>query len=533
MRVSKRFGVTDISIEFLKKLADSTNVVLDLMANPYILKRFVPTRKFKAIIIAYEDKDLNQELSAQLIFGGVKAFGRLPVKASEEYCAGTGIQLNNTIRLKYTIPEELGINPSDLKPVDSLVNDAINKKAIPGCVVFLAKDGKVFYNKSFGFFTYDSTRKVKNTDVYDLASITKVAATVPSLMVLYDNKQINISDRLSKYLPELQKTNKKKILIKDILAHQARLQSWMPFYLKTLECENPQEKLFSRLPNSSKSVKINESTFINCNTRYKGNIYSKKPSKDFPVQVADSLYIRKEWNDSIFHGIYKSKLLPKPVYYYSDFGFMLLSKAVANITKKPFDRNIDSLLYKPLGASTLGFHPLIKIKKENIAPTENDLVFRKQLLRGYVHDPAAAMLGGVCGHAGLFANANDLGKLMQLYLNKGEYGGKRYFSEATFNLFTSRPFIRNGNRRALGFDKPEQDLKKQSPVSRMCSDLSYGHTGFTGTMAWVDPQYNLVYIFLSNRVCPDASVNKLAEINLRTNIQDIVYKALNKAHLDK
>lgn len=533
MRASKRFGVKDISIEFLKKLADSTNVVLNLMANPYVLKRFVPSEKFKAIIVSYEDKDIDQELSAQLIFGGIRALGKLPVKASDEYFAGTGIQVNNTIRLKYTIPEELGINSSDLKPIDSLVEDAIKKKAIPGCVVYLAKDGKVFYNKSFGFFTYDSTRRVRNTDVYDLASITKVAATVPSMMILYDKKQINITDRLSKYLPEIGKTNKKKITIKDILAHQARLQSWVPFYLQTLKCENSMEVLISKLPYSPKSIKINETTYVNCNTRFKENILSKKQSKKFPLQVADSLFIRAEWGDSIYRQIYKSELLPKPVYHYSDLGFMLLSKAITNITKRPFDSNLDSLLYKPLGATTLGFHPLAKIKKGQIAPTENDLVFRKQLIRGYVHDPTAAMLGGVCGHAGLFANANDLGKLIQLYLNKGEYGGKRYFNETTVNLFTSRPFSKNGNRRALGFDKPEQDLSKKSPVSLMCSDLSYGHTGFTGTMAWADPQYNLVYIFLSNRVCPDASVNKLAEINLRTNIQDVVYKALNKANIKK
>jgi CubicO group peptidase (beta-lactamase class C family) len=431
------------------------------------------------------------------------------------------------------VPEELGINSSDLKPIDSLVNDAILKKAIPGCVVYLAKDGKVFYNKPFGYFNYDSARKVRNSDVYDLASITKVAATTPSLMMLYDKKKINISDRLSKYLPEIVKTNKKKITFKEILAHQARLQSWVPFYLQTLKCENPDDKISSKISNSSNSIKINETTFVNCNTKYKENIYSKKSSKEFPVNVADSLFIRHEWHDSIYFKIYKSELLPKPVYHYSDIGFMLLSEAVKNITNKPFDSNLDSLFYKPLGASTLGFHPLKKIKKSEIAPTENDFVFRKQLIQGYVHDPTAAMLGGTCGHAGLFANANDLGKLMQVYLNKGEYGGKRYFNETTVQLFTSRPFAKNGNRRALGFDKPEPDTSKKSPVSRMCSDESYGHTGFTGTMAWVDPQYNLVFIFLSNRVCPDATINKLADINLRTNIQDVVYKALKKGNIKK
>ncbi len=528
MRATKKFGVTDSSISFLKKLADSTNVVLDIFANPYVLSRFVPTNKFKAIVISFEDKELDQELSAQLIFGGIIPQGKLPVKASDEYFTETGLTWKSPVRLKYTIPEELGIDSKELKPIDSLVNDAIRKKAIPGCVIYLAKDGKVFFNKAYGYFKYDSIRAVKTSDIYDLASITKIAATTPSLMMLYDKKKIDLDSYLSKYLPEAKRTNKKKLLIKEILTHQARLQSWIPFYIKTIQCIDPKEKLISKVPSSQCSYKVDDGIYINCNTKYLDSTYSKTFSKDFNLHVADSLFLRSSWHDTIFNGIYQSELFAKPCYRYSDIGFMLLSEAVINVVKEPFDTFLDSMLYKPLGATTLGFNPLNRFAKSEIAPTENDRIFRKQIVLGYVHDQTAAMLGGVSGHAGLFANANDLGKLMQLYLDKGEYGGKRYFNASTIDLFTSRPYAKTGNRRGLGFDKPEPDILKISPVSRAVSDLSYGHTGFTGTMAWVDPKYNLVYIFLSNRVFPDANPNKLAEINLRTNIQDVVYKAIQK-----
>jgi len=530
MRVTKKFGITDKSVEFLKNLSQTNNVILDIFANPYSLERFIPTTNFKAIVVSYEDKNLNQELSAQLIFGGIIPHGKLPVKASDEFIAGNGITWNETIRFKYTIPEELRFKTGSLDHIDSLVADAIKKKAIPGCVVLLAKDGKVFYNKAFGYFTYDSLRLVRPTDIYDLASITKIAATVPSLMMLYDRKKIDLSTRLSKYIPELNKTNKKKIIIKDILAHQSRLQSWIPFYLQTLQCFDSKEKLISKQPLASKSSKVMDATYINCNTKYIKGIYSNKYSKDYSLQVADSLYINNTWKDSVYFSIYKSELLHKTEYHYSDLGFMLLSKAIENVTSKPLNCYIDSLLYRPLGATTLGFNPLKRFNKNNIAPTENDKIFRKQLLQGYVHDPATSMMGGVCGHAGLFASANDLAKLMQLYLNGGEYGGKQFFNKKTIELFTTRPYQKTGNRRALGFDKPEPDILNQSPVSLMVSDLSYGHTGFTGTMAWVDPKYKLVYVFLSNRVFPDATVNKLAEINLRTNIQDVVYEAMQNSN---
>lgn len=529
MRVTKKYGVNEVEIDFLQRLADSSNVILDIFASPYVLNRFVPTNKYKAIIMSYEDKELNQDLSAQLIFGGIVPKGKLPVDGSSEYAINTGITWDNPVRFKYTIPEELGIPRTDLDSIDQIVKEAITKKALPGGVVFLAKDGKVFYHKAFGHHTYDSARTTLTSDIYDLASITKIAATTVSLMKLSENKQLSINSRLAHYIPELKPHHKGKISVKDVLSHQGRFPSWSPFYLKTIQCDTPGEKLYTNLPTNKNSYKVNETTYVNCHTTYINGIYSKNAISGFNTKVADSLYIIDSYKDTIFNRILDIDLLPKPVYLYSDLGFILLDKAIQNITHSTLDRISDSLFYKPLGAKTLVFNPLYKFSRKRITPCENDIIWRKQVVHGYVHDPAAAMLGGVSGNAGLFGNANDLAILMQMLLNKGEYGGIKYLDHSTIDHFNTRYFYKNANRRGLGFDKPEPDPKKGSPVSRYVSDNSFGHSGFTGTLTWVDPDNGLVYVFLSNRVYPEAWHNKLAELNVRTNIQDIIYRAFQRA----
>jgi beta-N-acetylhexosaminidase len=528
MRASKAFGITPASVEFLKQLADTANVILDLFASPYALEWFMPTGTFQAIIVSYEDSPWIQDISAQVIFGGAKALGTLPVKASDEYLVGTGIQLNNTIRFKYTIPEELGINRSKLNVLDSIINDGIAQKAYPGCQVLLAKDGKVFYFKTIGYHTYDSTTTVKKTDIYDIASITKIAATTPAIMWLYDKGDFSLSQRLSHYLPELKKSDKGKLKIKDLLTHQSGLQPYIPFYINTLQCQNTGEKVLTKLPSKENSYKISEGAYLNLNTTYKKDLFSKIKKKGYTTQVVDSLFISNAYADTILNGIKKSDLYKKTTYRYSDLGFMLLQKAVVEVIDKPYDVWLDSVLYNPLGASSMCYRPLNRFPKSQIVPTEDDKAFRKQLIQGYVHDQTTAMVGGISGQAGLFANANDLAKLMQLYLQNGEYGGQNFFKPKTVELFTSRPKNDIGNRRGLGFDKPEPDTTKQSPVARCVSDLSYGHTGFTGVMTWVDPRYQLVYVFLSNRVYPVANGNKLAEMNIRTKIQEEIYKILNE-----
>ena len=392
------------------------------------------------------------------------------------------------------LPEEVGIDHRALDTLDRLIEKAIREKAFPGAQMLLAKDGVVFYNKSFGNHTYDKKQPVQTDDLYDLASLTKILATTPGIMKLHDEGSFDIDQPLSVYLPYLQKSNKSGIITRDIMTHQARLQSWVPFYVKTIKDFQPDKML-----------------------------YRSKPEKNFSTQVAEKLFIMNAYRDSIYDTIATSKLLKKKEYKYSDLGFILLCDAIQRITAIPMDLWIQNEFYKPMGMTTLGYLPLQNFSLQRIIPTENDTVFRKQLVHGYVHDPGAAMLGGVSGHAGLFANANDVAKMMQMYLQEGFYGGHQYLKSETIEEFTRQQFPLDDNRRGLGFDKPLPIYDRKGPTCKGASADSYGHSGFTGTYAWADPDNQLVYIFLSNRVCPDAGNNGLIKSNLRTVLHQLVY----------
>ena len=406
--------------------------------------------------------------------------------------------------------------------------DAISQKATPGCEILVARNGKVIYQKAFGYFTYRRHHKVNMGDIYDLASLTKISATIPAVMHLYEEDKLDIDDKISTYLPYLDTTNKKDIIIRDILLHQAGLQAWIPFYISTLETIYPNQDFSSNRYSHTYPIRIGKHFYVNKHLKYKKNYYSSQYSDTFSIQVADHLYINRFITDTIFQAIASSDVSDNHEYKYSDLGFYLLYQAIERITGKPYNEYVDSLFYSRLGAGTTGYLPLKRFDLNRIAPTEDDLVFRKQVVHGYVHDPGAAMLGGVSGHAGLFSDANDLAKLMQLYLNKGEYGGIRFFDAKTIDMFTSCGDCTDGNRRGLGFDKPEPDSTKPGPTFHGISLDSYGHTGFTGTMTWIDPSEQLVYIFLSNRVYPDAINNKLVGMNVRTKIQQAIYEAIRQ-----
>ena len=498
-RPSKNFGITQQTIDFVNNLSEKTNVVLTVFANPYSLKYFSNIQNIKALLMSYEDNQMTQNLSAQLLFGGIPALGKLPVTASNKFKLNSGIIIKKRIRLKYSVPEELNVNRQKLQKVDSLAEDAINEKATPGCEILFAKNGIVFYHKSFGYQTYLDSIPVKNSDIYDLASITKVASTTASLMKLTDEHKFDVNDKLSDYLCYLDTTDKKDIKIIDVLTHQARLRPWIPFYLNTMVGDS-----------------------------LKSNIYSHTFSKDYSVKVCDSLYIINSYRDSIYKSIIDTSLRQESGYKYSDLGYYFLYQIIEKITKQPLQDYVVKNFYKPLGATSICYNPLKKFDRNKIVPTQNDTLFRKQLIHGYVHDPGAAMLGGVAGHAGLFSNANDLAKMAQMFLQNGEYGGQRYLKTRTVKYFTSCPFCNKGNRRGIGFDKPEMDFSKEGPVDHCTSSKSFGHTGFTGTMMWVDPKNQTVYVFLSNRVNPNQDNHKLVDMNVRTNIQKAFYDALKK-----
>jgi beta-N-acetylhexosaminidase len=495
----KDFGLTDL----IRHLTDtitamkSKHVIVDVFANPYLLAGFPQIEKANAILLSYEWSAYTQMASAQLIFGGIPALGKIPVTVSAKFKAGTGIITGPAIRLKYTVPEELGIDSRVLSAIDSIALKGIKNRAYPGCQILLAKDGKVFYRKSFGYDTYANKREIGNTDLYDLASVTKILASTPVLMKLVDQKQLSLDDELVQILPELSGSNKAHIRIRDMMAHQAGLEAWIPFWMHTVEK----------------------------NGEYKKGIYSKTRSDSFALRVAERLYIRTSWPDTIFRQLVNSPVGARGRFKYSDLGYYFIKRMAEAKTGTPFNRYADSIFYRRMGLATLGYLPRERFSLDRIVPTEYDVKFRKQQVHGDVHDQGAAMLGGVGGHAGLFSDANDVAVMMQMYMNDGVYGGERFIDSATIHEFTRCQFCPE-NRRGLGFDKPEPDPRKESPVCDCVSHFSYGHQGFTGTMTWADPLSGIVYVFLSNRVYPDADDNRLLKQGTRGAIMKVIAEAL-------
>jgi beta-N-acetylhexosaminidase len=489
----KNFGLTPSVVALLKVLIRDHKVVLNVAANPYILAKLDSIQFADAVIMTYENSDYSESYSAQLIFGGVAASGKLPVTASSFFQVGQGI-FTKQVRFKYTIPEELNVNSKTLSKIDSIVLKGIKDKVFPGCQVLVAKNGNVIYQKSFGAHTYETKVKVKNSDLYDIASITKIAASTVSLMKLVDEGKVRLDEPLRSYLPALEGTNKQNIIIREMMSHQAGLKDWIPFWTKT----------------------------VNKDGTYKVGVYNKTPNDLYSKRVANDLYISKYYEDTIYKSIIESPLKESGKYVYSDLGYYFIKKIIEDKTKSAMNIYVQESFYAPLGLTTMSYKPLSRFDLNRIVPTEFDAKFRKQQIHGDVHDQGAAMLGGVGGHAGLFSNANDLAVMMQLFMNYGTYGGKRYIDSSTVKEFTKCQYC-NDNRRAIGFDKPEMNPDKDSPVCRCVSYLSFGHAGFTGTLAWADPTNQLVYVFLSNRVYPDADDNKLAKSGIRTKIQEVIY----------
>jgi len=501
---NENFGISKETIAFIDTLKDQNKIILDIFANPYSLSRFENTDNIDALIISYQDNNFTENLSAQLIFGAVSAKGKLPVTSSAEFPLNTGISTGTSGRLKYSTPYEVGIDEKYLTKIDSIAKLGIANKAYPGCVILVAKDGKVFYNKAFGSHTYDNKVPTLTNDIFDMASITKIEASTMAIMKLVDEDKLNLDARLEDYLPYLKGTNKAHIVIRDLLAHQAKLKAWIPFFKETIK-----------------------------NGKADTNIYHKIKSDNYPYRVADSLYIRKDYPDTIMMEIIKSPLNRKKEYLYSDMGFYLMMKIVEKLSGQNFESFVQENFYSPLGMGNTGFNPRDKFPLSRIVPTEIDTAWRNQLVWGDVNDQGAAMMGGTCGHAGLFSNAYDLATIMQMMLQKGEYAGKRYLKTSTVEEFTKYQFPENDNRRGLGFDKPSLNKKENGPCCDSASAESYGHSGFTGTFFWVDPKENLVYIFLSNRVYPDPNNKKLTEMGIRTNIQQVIYDAIAKSKLQK
>ncbi len=509
IRPGRNYGVTPTVVRILKDMANSSNAVISIFGNPYSLNKLDDIDKAKALIMAYQLTPFTEDLSAQLIFGAIPALGKLPVTVNEKFKYGAGINTEAIGRLKYTIAEEIGLNTKQLTTkIDSIVNNAIAQKATPSAVVQLAKDGKVFFRKAYGTHTYPDEKTLprfktlatlaKLTDLYDLASVTKVSTSTLALMRLVDEGKFDLDGTMKDYLPQFKNSNKADLVWRNILTHQARLKAWIPFWR---DCRNE------------------DGTWKNRTFRW-----GTEPEGAFTVQVTDSLWLHKKYYKKIFKAIKDSPLNEKQEYVYSDLSFILYPQVVKNITGQDFEEYLKSNVYKKIGANSLTYNPRRFYDLSQIVPSERDTFFRQTVIHGRVHDEGAAMLEGLSGHAGLFGNANDLMKLTQTYLQKGSYGGQHFISENTITEFTRYQFP--DSRRGLGFDKPCPVYCGNAPKS--ASPQSYGHTGFTGIMTWNDPAIGLNYVFLSNRVYPTRDNNKLSSLNVRTAIAQVVYDLLGK-----
>ncbi|MCT4603331.1 MAG: serine hydrolase [Marinifilum sp.] len=525
-RPSKKFGITNQTIELLADLSKNKKVVFDLFGNPYALNMYKNLSDLDAILVSYQNSRESQMASAQIVFGGLAAKGKLSVTVNDRFPVGTGFETTHN-RLGYSLPEQVGLSTLKLNVIDSIAENAIEEKATPGCQVLIARSGKVVFNRSYGHHTYTKKRPVRNPDIYDLASVTKVTATLPALMQMSDEGWIDIDSKLGTYYSKAKHSNKDSLVLRKILAHEARLLSWKPFHWEAVDSASFQDNLFSTKYTKRHSLKIANRLYIDRNYKFKKGIFSKVKSDEYPIEIAESLYINKNYRDTILQGILDSGFRKKNGYRYSDLGFILMGEVIRETSRESIDSYVNRHFYRMLGAGSLGFRPKKRFSPDRIVPTQDDKFFRKQWVKGYVHDPTSAMFGGVAGHAGLFGNASDLAKLAQMYLQKGEYGNETYISEETIEEFSSRAYPNGENRRGIGFDKPLLDQTDNGgPTSPLASLLSYGHTGFTGTMLWIDPEYDLIYIFLSNRICPDESNTKLMDMDVRTKIQECIYKAV-------
>jgi len=516
--------VVEPFLRLVSMLDKKTDLSLSFFLSPYRIKSYLPAiNSAKSILLAYENTVSTQFYAAQMLLGGVATVGKLPVSIDSLYTFGSGIR-TQVCRLGYDYPEMVDVDSKKMIEIDSLVMKAIAEKALPGCQVLVAKEGTVIFNKQYGNFDYTNAHPVTESDIYDLSSLTNVAATLPAMMMLYDDGKYLLRDKIGQFIPALKSSEKYLITVKEALFHQSGLPANIPFYQMLYDKKSYKGALVSKHKSATYSIQIDEDLFVNGKARFRKEWLSSEKSENYPVEIAAGLYLNKAFYSEMFTRFLKTKPGSKEKYVYSDLNFMLLRLMIEDLADMKLDSMLSTTLYSKLGANTTGFLPLKRFPKTSIAPTENDQFFRRQLLIGYPHDELAALSGGVEGNAGLFSNANDLAKLCQMYLNEGTYGGEQLIQSETVRMFTQMKSP--DSRRGLGFDRPNPMKPSNGPASDWAPLSAYGHTGSTGTCFWVDPENKLIYIFLSNRIYPSRLNREWDHRDLRTEIQDIIYKSI-------
>ncbi len=526
LKRTDNYSISDQAISLVNKLAIDKVVHLVVLSNPYSVRKLTKENydALSSLMFTYGSDDTIQRLAADAVFGGIACEGIFPLDVNEFLKVGLGVKTKQC-RLGYTsIPEEVGLNSDNLSKIDSLIEEVIAEKMAPGCQILVAKNGKVAYHKAFGYHTYDKTRKVKTSDLYDIASITKIAASTPLVMQMCDSGNVCLDAKINNYLPELKDNPRGKFTLNELLLHQSGLKSHISFDFNLIDKEKSSVKLFSRKQDSEYSIKITPYIFMTQNFTMKYGYISSIKDDHYSKKVADSVYIFPEYRQEMYSMIDSLELNNDKKYRYSDLGFYYVMRVIEAQTGKRIDTLVCEKFYKPLGMNNTCYNPLNTERKENIVPTVNEQFFRNQLLHGYVHDQGAALMGGVAAHAGLFSNANDLAKMMQMYLNGGYYGRKSFIRSSTIEHFTQHK--EQGYRRGVGFDKPETHKERPQPTCDAVPPTAFGHTGFTGTCVWADPENELIYILLSNRVHPDTFNTKFMDENIRPRVQEIIYDSL-------
>jgi beta-glucosidase-like glycosyl hydrolase/CubicO group peptidase (beta-lactamase class C family) len=493
-----KYNFTRKELLWIDEISKSKNTILTIFAKPYSLNKVLNINTFKSVILSYQNDKIFQEKTAQMIFGSIPFNGVIPVSIVDEFKVGDGIKTSIINRLSYGLPESVNIDSRKLSRIDSIVKVSIDSMMTPGVQLLIAKNSKVIFDKSYGKLRYDKDNMVNSTTKYDLASLTKILVTLPLIMKLYDNNVLSIDSKLGELLPSYKESNKSEFTIKEMLSHFAYFQAWIPFYKQTID---------------STTGKL------------KSNLYRNNIDENFSLKINNNIHLISTYKDTILNQIKESELIDER-YKYSDLPYIILQQYIEDYYSENLDNLSRKYFFNSIGANSFMFNPANSISIENIAPTEIDSYFRNQEVVGYVHDMAAAMLGGVSGHAGLFGNSNDVAKIMQMYIQNGNYGGIQYLKPETINTFNTCNYCSEGNRRGIGFDKPQ--LEDEGPTCGCVSMNSFGHSGWTGTYAWADPDEEIVYIFLSNRSYPNDPENKLLNYNIRTEIQRLLYESINR-----